>query len=861
MRKTKTRILAMLLTLALMFTMVPVSIFAEGDGEPAGDGRGTGKYADAEGVLTYDNEANGYYTAPADDFIFNVQNPSTDPNTITIFELDIKIAALSSTDWHTCFIIRNANNENITYESARTTFSTIDGQVYISPSYANTNVANTAAALDADAWTNVRLEIDNATHAADMYVNNEKVATWAQGIADNQAIGIFYFYSRKDPATYIDNVYAATVYKPGFEPDPDEPGTEPEPDEPDPIPPVEDTIGAGQFVNHPDTEKYDDQPKGYREAGGTLSYDYDVEDGTLGDRDIFIYEYDFRWTAFGFNEQYDAEKGSYFTFAKQYNGINDSSGRLCLKFKSADDNYAYLTTIGTTLVDSDSDGKYDNALYVFSKNAWYGLRFVVNEVASSNGTFTPTLYVYVNGEMIDANGSGTGYGYCQYYDKPVAERDAWAPYHFTMSARSGLKFDVDNFYAGSVLSGTKGTGEYAGAWGIIKDETSQRTSVTTTVLDSSEQSVGEIFVYETDIAVTGANPKNQYDKNWVGYISFHDVSNNLMTTQSGRIGICSDGARVVLCGNANSGNFELNEDSSVKGAFVEFKPWEWHNLKVVVRYNGTAGNYGRRVEVYFDGELVYDAWDGNATAAPEFGYVTITSRDEAMYYSVANTYLAAFETAAVANGKNYESVDKAVAAAEDGSAVKILESLAEGDEYELTTDKVIYLEVGGDNDSGLIFAKAMDSNTYVVVENTYFEFLGGSLRYEDAVAGSTNIRFGYEFSEDFDLENGHWSWEYKLGNKAVAYQLGENYNDVTRCSNIVFTNVDVANYAKNITVRLGFAAEIDGEQYAVYDVARTYTVLGVAQALAASETASQESKDYAQLIIDAYDAYVASQAN
>ncbi len=856
MRKMKTRILSLVLALALLFSMIPLGIFAEGD-EPASDGRGTGEYANAEGVLTYDNEDGGYLTVPADDFYFDVANPSTSPDTITVFELDIKMSGLASTDWHTCFIIRNAAGDNITYESARTTFSTIDGKVYISDSYANTNIDNTRAEIVADAWTNVRLVIDNETHMAEMFVNNVSVATWAQGIADTQAIAKILFYSRADVAAYIDNAYAATLYKPGMEPDPDEPGVDPAP-EPEPDP-VVDTIGAGQFVNHADTKTYDDQPKGFLEAGGSLTYDYDVEDGTLGARDIFIYEYDFRWTAFGYNTQYDPDQGSYIMFYKTGNGVNDSGGRLCIKFKSADDNYAYLTTIGTTLVDSDSDGKYDNALYTFSKNAWYNVRFVVNEVAnSSNNTFTPTIYVYVNGIMIDANGTGAGYGYAQHYDKPVADRDAWAPYHFSMSARSGFTFDIDNFYAGSVLSGEKGTGEYAEAWGVIEDETSQRNSVNHAVIDSSEASEGEIFVYETDIAVNGANPKAQYDKFWVGYISLHDVNDNLMTTQSGRIGICSDGARVVLCGNATSGNFELNEDGSIKGAFVEFKPWEWHNLKIVVRYNGTAGEYGRRVEVYFDGELVYDAWDGNATTAPEFGYVTITSRDAAMYYSVDNTYLSAFATAATVNGKAYESVDAAIAAANDGDTIKVLESVVEGDEYVVPDGKMIYLELAGDNDESYLFAREMQGNTYVVVENTYFEFLGGSLRYENAVDGKANIRFGYQFTNAFDFANGMWAWEYTLGNNPADSLEGENYNAENRNSNIVFTNVGVASYEKAITVRLGFVVEIDGESYVVFDVARTYTVLGVAEALLESDSASQESKAYAQSIVDAYAAYVES---
>jgi len=831
---------------------------APAEEEPIPDNRGNGKYANAEGVLTYDNEANEVLNSTDTTKTFEIISPVSANATEVVLEFDFKWNSTGSADDNVMWInFLNANGDRMHSEWDRGGLYIKNGTLFLVPinSYSDSDsdgdIDAAIATLDASTWYNIRYEFTYTYTGQDITAVNRKisvngvtVANYAIGLAgglDDLKIAKAEFATAGGRAFNCDydNLYFNAYTNPLTLPAP----------------------GEGLFAGAEATEKYEDQPKGFREAGGALTYDYDVEDGTLGQNDLFIYEFDFRWTDFGYSEQYDAEKGSYIMFYKTGNGVNDSSGRLCIKFKSADDDYAYLTTIGTTLVDSDEDGIYDNAIAKFTRSEWYNIRFLVSEVTHNGAHFTPTIYVFVNGEMIDANGGGTGYGYCQYYDKAIADRDAWAPYHFSMSARSGLKFDIDNFYAGTSILGTKGNGEYAEAWGVIEDDISQGCDLEVTVLDSSESSVGEIFVFETDFALTTANLKNPgNNNNWVGYINFLDANGNLMTTESGRIGICSDGERVVLCGNANSGTFELNEDGSVKGAFAEFKPFEWHNIQIVVRFSPNGSGYVRNIEIYLDGELVADQWDGDKIASiPELGSVKITARS--MNFMADNAYLGAFEAVAMANGKYYESVEKAVAAAKDGSAVQILESVVEGDEYEITTDKVIYLEVAGDNDSSLIFAKAMDSNTYVVVENTYFEFLGGSLRFEDAVAGSTNIRFGYEFSEDFDLENGHWSWEYKLGAKDRAAKLGENYNDETRCSNIVFTNVDVANYAKNITVRLGFAAEIDGEQYAVYDVARTYTVLGVAEALIASETASQESKDYAQTIIDAYEEYVASQAN
>ena len=821
--------------------------------EPAPDNRGNGKYANAEGVLTYDSEANEVLNSTDTTKTFEIISPVSANATEVVLEFDFKWNSTGSADDNVMWInFLNANGDRMHSEWDRGGLYIKNGTLFLVPinnygdSDADGNLDAAIATLDVSTWYNIRYEFtytytgeDITTVNRKISVNGVTVANYAIGLAglDDLKIAKAEFATASGRAFNCDydNLYFNAYTNPLTIPAP----------------------GEGLFAGAEATEKYEDQPKGFREAGGALTYDYDVEDGTLGQNDLFIYEFDFRWTDFGYSEQYDAEKGSYIMFYKTGNGVNDSSGRLCIKFKSADDDYAYLTTIGTTLVDADEDGIYDNAIAKFTRSEWYNIRFVVSEVTHNGTQFTPTIYVFVNGEMIDANGSGTGYGYCQYYDKAIADRDAWAPYHFSMSARSGLKFDIDNFYAGTSILGTKGNGEYAEAWGVVEEDISQGCDLEVTVGDSSESSVGEIFVFETDFALTTANLKNPgNNNNWVGYINFLDTNGSLMTTESGRIGICSDGERVVLCGNANSGTFELNDDGSVKGAYVEFGILEWHTIKIVVRFSLKDTVYERRVETYLDGELVEDAWDGTATSIPEFGSVKITARS--MSFMADNVYLSAFETAATINGKPYESVDAAIAAANNGDTVKVLESIAEGDDYIVPDGKMVYLEVAGENDTTLVFAREMEGNTYVVVENTYFEFLGGSLRYEDAVDGSTNIRLGYRFTDAFDFATDMWAWEYTLGNNPAGNRMGENYNAENRNSNIVFTNVGVANYEKAITARLGIAVEIEGTDYVVFDVARTYTVLGVAEALVESDTATAESKEYAQSIIDAYAAYLES---
>ena len=142
------------------------------------------------------------------------------------------------------------------------------------------------------------------------------------------------------------------------------------------------------------------------------------------------------------------------------------------------------------------------------------------------------------------------------------------------------------------------------------------------------------------------------------------------------------------------------------------------------------------------------------------------------------------------------------------------------------------------------------SGLYSVVRNTYFKFLGGSLRYGDAKDGYTNIRFGYQFNESVDLDTVTWGWEHGVADKGLPNRVeGTSYTDTTNITNLVITGVPQSYYTTDLESRLFFDVTIDGTDYRIYDKVRSRNILGIAQNIAKNPTESQAAKDYAEKII------------
>ncbi len=156
---------------------------------------------------------------------------------------------------------------------------------------------------------------------------------------------------------------------------------------------------------------------------------------------------------------------------------------------------------------------------------------------------------------------------------------------------------------------------------------------------------------------------------------------------------------------------------------------------------------------------------------------------------------------------------------------------------------------------GYVLAYNGEADVWTAIPNVYFEFLGGALRYSDAVEGKAHIRFGYDFSDDFVLEGSNWRWEYGFADSESVYEgVGVNYTE-EMITNLVITGVTQTYWERELTSRLIFEVELDGTRYTVYDSERVRSVRGVAESiLADSELENEKCIAYAQSIIDALEA-------
>ncbi len=150
-----------------------------------------------------------------------------------------------------------------------------------------------------------------------------------------------------------------------------------------------------------------------------------------------------------------------------------------------------------------------------------------------------------------------------------------------------------------------------------------------------------------------------------------------------------------------------------------------------------------------------------------------------------------------------------------------------------------------------VIVQNVESGIYSVVENTFFTFLGGSLRYGDAKDGFANVRFGYRFNASVDLEATTWGWSYGVaGSGHSNYTAGVNYTSDTNVTNLVITSVPEAYYSAELESRLVFEITVDGIAYRVFDRARTRSILGIAQNMVNNPTEPQAARDYAEKIVN-----------
>lgn len=178
--------------------------------------------------------------------------------------------------------------------------------------------------------------------------------------------------------------------------------------------------------------------------------------------------------------------------------------------------------------------------------------------------------------------------------------------------------------------------------------------------------------------------------------------------------------------------------------------------------------------------------------------------------------------------------------------------------------QMLKVNVDGTNTKTVPITSAdLNSDGTMMVSYSFEDlFIGGSLRMDYADDYSkTCMRFGYDFTLPTGATFEGCEWYYGTAKNALAHILQpketkyimnpENKGSNFYRSNIVFTNLESANYENNVYARVLVKYTLNGKSYSkMGSFIDTRTVKEVAESIANSDNASKKQKNYANRILD-----------
>lgn len=178
--------------------------------------------------------------------------------------------------------------------------------------------------------------------------------------------------------------------------------------------------------------------------------------------------------------------------------------------------------------------------------------------------------------------------------------------------------------------------------------------------------------------------------------------------------------------------------------------------------------------------------------------------------------------------------------------------------------QMLKVNVDGTNTKTVPITSAdLNSDGTMMVSYSFEDlFIGGSLRMDYADDYSkTCMRFGYDFTLPTGATFEGCEWYYGTAKNALAHILQpketkyimnpENKGSNFYRSNIVFTNLEIANYENNVYARVLVKYTLNGKSYSkMGSFIDTRTVKEVAESIANSGNASEKQKNYANGILD-----------
>jgi len=659
------------------------------------------------------------------------------------------------------------------------------------------------------------------------------------------------------------------------------------------------SLGEGSYNGADITLEYSDEG-GYRSVSSAGTVSIDVPEN-YRNGSAYVFETDIRFAPISIpTSGYDTNWPMYIYLSDESGNITGDYSRLYVMSNGT--NICLTLASGATWNDTEGNGIDDDSLAVLSTNEWYNLRYeVVQQLNGDGTTYTRKVSLYVNNTLLKTITDSSSAEYKSYAKANIA-------------TRYNVSYDLDNTYAGSSESDGRGNGEYVNDARTEKYD-SQENGYASPNADNSFVISGsyahESYIFETDFRLNGAGVAAS-NPNWVFYVTFNYNGTNgttLATTESGRLCVLVNGNSACIT-KGGSEWVDQNGDGMSDNSLFNLELSKWYNLRYELKQTlEENGTYTRSVYIYVNGTLInsstYDG--GNIASKIPVSKLNLTCR-ASVQYDLDNTFFAGVSNQAEVGGVIYKSIDEAVSAATSGSIVTLLSDVELQNDLIIAEGKEIILDLAGKkilSDSfaivlqgsltvtdgvgggrycareiqiaqeaslsvkggsfsyelnydvipeAYIMAHNSVDGSYRVIANDYFEFLGGSLRYQDSQPDgfATSIRMGYRFASGFVFEGSEWGWTYRLGELDEKFLSGRSYNAETNESNIVFTNVSAKNYGKSIEVQLSFKIDLEGVSYTVTDRVRERTVIDVARKLM-EITEDEEILAYLALIESAYE--------
>ncbi len=194
--------------------------------------------------------------------------------------------------------------------------------------------------------------------------------------------------------------------------------------------------GLGLFADEATANGFDGEENGYLSTNASQTFTVPT---SLGTGDVFVFEFDFRWTDLakgtGYNPTWIAWGEVDYKSGSEDKIATGSTTRLTFLYNGGLN--AFVGIGQFDYVDDNGDGMHDGNSACLEHGKWYNIRYEVHQKDIGSGKVERTVKLYVDGELIaSVTDAASGTGYTPYSAAKI-------------SIRLTAEFDFDNVFVGA----------------------------------------------------------------------------------------------------------------------------------------------------------------------------------------------------------------------------------------------------------------------------------------------------------------------------------------------------------------------------------------------------------------------------